>query len=104
MAFDDDFAAEALVDIYETFGIDATVTRGAAAAVPLRIVVDRNQAQLGEVGQVVARVDRVRCRVSQWTFDRGDHVSWSDRLGTHAKRVESEAENDGLESFGVLYG
>lgn len=104
MAFDDDFAAADLVDIYEVTGIDATVTRGAAAPVPVRIVVDRNQERIGDAGQVIGRVDRVRCQVSQWTFDRGDHVAWIDRLGSHTKRVESEAENDGLESFGVLYG
>lgn len=104
MSFDDDFAADGLVDIYETFGVDAFVTRGADAAVPVRIVVDRNQEQLGEFNQVVARVDRVRCQVSEWTWQQGDALAWTDRLGSHSKRVEGQTDNDGLEAFGVLHG
>ncbi|HVI60132.1 MAG TPA: hypothetical protein VM619_14835 [Luteimonas sp.] len=104
MSFDDDFAATDLLDIYETFGVDATVARGAAAAVPLRIVVDRNQARLGDYGQVVARIDRVRCMASDWTFRQGDVVAWTDRFGAHSKPIEVENENDGMESFGVLNG
>lgn len=104
MSFDDTFAASDLVDVYDTFGVAATVKRGTADPVPLRIVVDRNQARFGEMGQVIARIDRVRCQVSQWTFAQRDEVTWTDRLGTHTKRVETEEENDGLESFGVLHG
>lgn len=104
MSFDDDFAADCLPDIYEEFGIDALVTRGAADAVPVRIVIDRNQERLGELGQVVGRIDRVRCMATQWTFAQGDVVAWTDRFGAQTKPVELENENDGMESFGVLHG
>lgn len=104
MSFDADFAADCLPDIYEVFGVEATITRGGGAAVPVRIVVDRNQARLGDYGQVVARVDRVRVQVAQWSWRQGDVVAWSDQFGSHSKAVEVERENDGLESFGVLHG
>lgn len=102
--FDNVFAAETLPQLYDTFGTDGTVQRGVAAAVPVRIIVDRDQEQLGEFGQVVARVDRVRCMTSQWTLQQGDVVAWTDRLGAHSKPVEVQVESDGLESWGVLHG
>ena len=104
MSFDDTFAASDLVDIYETFGEDAMVTRALAGPVPVRIVVDRNQERLGDHGQVIGRVDRVRCMVAQWTFAQGDRIAWTDRLGAHDKQVEGSTDNDGLESYGVLHG
>lgn len=104
MSFDDDFAASSLPGIYDAVGTDATVLRAPAAAVPVRIIVDRNQARIGEYGQVVARVDRVRVMVSQWALREGDVLAWSDRLGAHSKAVESLDGNDGLESSGVLHG
>lgn len=149
MSFDDDFAADALPDIYAATGVDGTVTRvttvqgapasgavdgtettttvdettGVATTVvivtdlaagtvvttttvvaPLRLVVDRNQERLGEFGRVIGRVDRVRCQTAQWTLQQGDTLAWTDRLGAHSKRVESQAEDDGLESYGVLHG
>lgn len=105
MSFDDDFAAQDLADIYDAFGFDGTIQRGADLPVPVRIVVDRDQAVIGEFNQVVARVDQVRVRVAQWpAFMHGDLVSWSDRLGNHAKRIERQTGNDGLEAHGVLHG
>ncbi|QDH70848.1 hypothetical protein [Marilutibacter alkalisoli] len=104
MSFDDDFAADALVDIYDTFGVDGTVQRGAAAPEPVRIIVDRDQERLGEYGQVIGRIDKVRCMIGQWTLQQGDVVAWTDRLGTHSKTVETQADDDGLESVGVLHG
>ena len=104
MSFDDNFAADCLPEIYETFGLDAQVTRGADAAVPVRIVIDRNQERIGDYGQVVTRVDRVRCMASQWTFRQGDVIAWTDRFGAQSKPVEIENENDGMESYGVLHG
>lgn len=102
MSFDDDFAADELLDLYEDFGVDAIVTRGAELPVPVRIIVDRDQERLGEFGQVVARVDKLRCMSLHWQWRQGDQVAWTDRFGHHTRTVESQADADGLESWGVL--
>lgn len=104
MSFDDSFAAEELVGLYETFGIDGTVQRGASAEQPVRIVVDRGQARTGEHGQVIALVDVVRFMSAQWVPVQGDWVRWTDRLGNHNKQVDSVISDDGLEARAVLYG
>ncbi|MBN8261177.1 MAG: hypothetical protein J0L59_02510 [Xanthomonadales bacterium] len=105
MSFDDAFAAEALVDLYQEFGIDATVQRGAAAPQPARIIVNYGQEVYGEHGQVVGRVTEVRFQCAQWMPGQGDVVAWTDRFGDHAKPVESAARgDDGLEAMAVLHG
>lgn len=103
MSFDADFAAQVLPGLYIRAGVDAVITR-ASVPTPVRIVVDRDQQEVGEHGQVIGRVDRVRCQVAQWDFQRGDTVAWTDHLGSHSKQVERRLDNDGLESYGVLHG
>ena len=105
MSFDDAFAADALVDLYAEFGVDATVQRGAAAPAPARIVVNYGQEVYGEYGQVVGRVTEVRFQCAQWMPAQGDLVAWTDRFGSHSKPVESAARgDDGLEAVAVLHG
>lgn len=104
MSFDDDFTADALPELFEAFGIDATVQRGADAAVPVLVIINRAQARLGEFGQVVARVDTVEFMLSQWSPQQGDRVVWTDRMGTAAKSVTSEIDCDGFVAKAVLHG
>lgn len=104
MAGDDDFAADELVDIYDEFGVDATVKRGDADPVPLRIIVSRQQRGVGEFSEAVIGVDTVRCMRDQWQFLPGDLLSWSNRFGLQSKKVEKRENEDTLESFGVLHG
>lgn len=104
MSFDDTFADAMLPQLFDTFGVDATVQRGAVAAVPVRIVVNRAQSRLGEYGQVVARVDTVDFMLSQWSPQQGDRVAWTDRLGAHAKTLAADIEDDGFVATAVLHG
>lgn len=104
MNFDAFFATAALPSIFAAMGVDATVQRGAAAPVPVRIVVTRNEARLGEYGQVVARVDTVDMQLSQWQPQQGDVVAWSDHLGSHSKALTAEIEDDGFVAKAVLHG
>lgn len=102
--FDTLFAADQLPSLYAAFGKDATVKRGAAAAVPVRIIVDRGQESIGEHGRVYGLIDTVSFQVAEWEPVPGDVVSWTDHLGSHTKTVEASLSNDGLEAKVVVHG
>ena len=104
MSFDDDVFAGMHVSLFETFGIDATVQRGAGASVPVRIVVNRGQERIGEFGSTIGRIDTLDFLIAQWTPAQGDVVAWTDRLGAHSKQVETLIANDGFVATAVLHG
>lgn len=104
MSFDDFDMPEMHLALFDAFGVDAMVQRGPAPGVPARIVVDRGVERVGEFGTVVGRVDQVSFLVGQWQPQQGDVVTWTDRLGTHLKAVESLLENDGHVAMAVLHG
>lgn len=104
MAFDDDVFAPMHDAMFDTFGYDATVQRGIDAALPVRIIVNRNQEQLGDYGRVVARVTTIDMLAAQWTPQDGDVIAWTDRWGAHSQKVERPLENDGFVAKAVLYG
>jgi hypothetical protein len=104
VSFDDDMLAQMHVDMFATFGVDATAQRGGDEAKPVRIVVDRGQERIGEFGQVVGRVDAVDFLVAQWRPERGDVVAWTDRLGAHSKRIDQAVSDDGFVARVVLHG
>lgn len=105
MSFDDDFAAAVLPDLYEEFGVDATVQRGLDAPVPgVRIIVDRGQERVGDYGSVIGRIDSLGFMCSQWAPVQGDVVRWTDRFGSQEKTIESVISNDGFEAKAVLHG
>ena len=96
----------ALPGLYAAFGKDATVTRGVAAPVKVRVVINRGTQVLGDYGQVVARVDHVLFQATQWTPQAGDIVAWTDILGSFSKAIEGAptAISNGLEWEAVLHG
>ena len=104
MSADDTTIVEMHDDLFADYGTDATVKRGTDAAEPVRIILTRGQEQIGEYGQVVARVDWVDVRIHEWTWQQGDVVTWTDRLGTHSKAIERQAKDDGYVATAVLYG
>lgn len=104
MAFDDDVFAPMHAALFDTFGTDATVQRGADAPVPVRIIVNRDQERLGDYGQTVARVTVLDMQVAEWTPQQGDVFSWTDRLGAHVRKVDKPLENDGFVAKAVLHG
>ena len=104
MSFDDLELMDMHADLFEEFGIDATVTRVTDEPVPVRVVIDRGIERVGEFGTVVGRVDAASFMVSQWEPAQGDLLAWTDRHGTHDKRVESLLENDGFVAKAVLHG
>lgn len=103
-SFDDNALADMHIDLFETFGMDATVKRGTDAAVAVRVIVNRDQQQLGEYGQVVARVTTVDFMVAQWEPKQSDVLVWTDRLGTHTKKIQKPEDNDGFVVKAVLHG
>ena len=104
MSFDDDVFGPMHASLFETFGVDATVTRGVDAAAPVRIVVSRDQEVLGEHGQFMQRVTTVETLVEQWQPKNGDVFAWTDRLGNHSRKVDRPLENDGFVAKAVLHG
>lgn len=104
MSFDDDVFAPMHEALFDTFGVDATVVRGADAPAPVRIIVNRDQDTLGDYGKVVARVTVLEMQVSEWGPEQGDEFTWTDRLGTHTRKVDVPLENDGFVAKAVLHG
>ena len=91
-------------DLFETFGVDATVVRGAAAAVPVRAIVKHGVQQFGEYGQVIGRATTVDFQLAQWTPEQGDVVAWTDHLGMHSRTVARPGEADDYVAVAVLRG
>lgn len=104
MSFDDDVFGPMHSALFDTFGVDATVTRGTDPAMPVRIIVNRDQAQLGEYGQVVATVTTVDTLSPVWVPEQGDVYSWTDRFGSHSRKVDKRLEDDGFVAKAVLHG
>ncbi len=104
MSFDDLELMDMHADLFEEFGVDGTATRGEADPVPVRLVIDRGVERIGEFGTVAGRVDAASFMVSQWEPRQGDLIAWTDRLGSHSKRVESLMDNDGFVARAVLHG
>ena len=104
MSFDDLELMDMHADLFEEFGVDATVVRATALPLPVRVVIDRGVERIGEFGTVAGRVDVASFMVSQWEPRQGDLLAWTDRLGAHEKRVESLVENDGFVAKAVLHG
>jgi hypothetical protein len=69
-----------------------TVTRGAAAPVDSRCIVEEGDERLGEYGQVIGRVRMVSFIKSEWDPARGDVVT----IDGTAQTVEAIEEDDGL--------
>ena len=105
MAFDDDFASVELPILFEEFGHDAAVRRGDGEPAPVRVIVKRDRPLLGEYGQVIGQVTTVDFMVGQWAPEQGDLVAWSDRFGSHSRRIARvEAASNGLVARAVLHG
>jgi hypothetical protein len=98
----DTAVADMDASLFEVMGDDATVQRGAGAPQPVRVVVARNQAKLGEYGKVVARLTTALFRNSQWEPQQGDVLTLTDG----ARRVASiDAEqSDDYVTMAVLHG
>jgi hypothetical protein len=86
--------------LFEVMGDDATVQRGAGMVTSVRVVVARNQAKLGEYGQVVARVTTAMFRNSEWQPQQGDVLTLSDG----ARKVAAIDADDGYVTTAVLHG
>jgi hypothetical protein len=108
-AFD---AAVADIDasLFDMMGDDATVQRGAGAPVPVRVVVTRGVAKLGEYGQVVARVTTVLFHQSDLTIGGVTYTGWQPQQGDQltltdgTRKVASIDADDGYVTTAVLHG
>lgn len=96
---DADFAAMDAV-LFDEFGESVTVQRGAAAAVAVRVVLERGVAKLGDYGQVVARVTTAMFLNAEWVPLQGDVLN----LATGNRKVESVSDDDGFVTTVVLHG
>ena len=100
----DQAIAEMFEAVFDEHGIAATVQRGAAAAQPVRIIVNRGVPRYGEYGQVVGTSTVVDMQLSQWQPQQGDVLAWTDRLGVHSKTISAEIDGDGMVAKAVLHG
>lgn len=87
-------------DLFDQFGQDGTIQRGAAAPVPVRVVVDEGVQRLGEYGQVVGRVTVVSFLVAQFRPRQADVVN----VAGWSKPVASIDADDGFVAKVVLHG
>jgi hypothetical protein len=86
--------------LFDEFGEDATVQRGADAPVAVRVYIERGIEQLGEYGRVVARVTMASFLNSEWTPAQGDVLVW----GSNTRTVQSVDSDDGEVTKVVLHG
>lgn len=96
----DDAMAAADLDLFDAFGQDATVQRGAAAAVDVRVVLEDGVQVLGDYGQVVGTVTQASFINDQWEPQQGDVLA----LASGTRKVDKIVENDGLVTTVVLHG
>jgi hypothetical protein len=92
--------ADLHTDLFDVFGRDGTVQRGAAAAVPVRVVIDRGIERYGTNGEVVAIVTVVSFKAAQWIPSAGDIVT----VGAWSKKVDVLDSDDGYVTKAVMYG
>lgn len=86
--------------LFDTFGVDATVMRGAGPLVAVRVVIDEGQELLGDHGQSVGQVTVAKFRVAQFRPRPGDLLSWN----RQTRPVERVIRDDGHVAEAVLYG
>jgi hypothetical protein len=86
--------------LFDVFGRDGTIQRGNSAAVAVRVVVDVGVEQLGEYGQVVARVTTVSFLSAQFRPRQGDVLT----LPEWTKPVSSVETDDGFVVKAVMHG
>ncbi len=89
-------------DLFDVFGEDATVQRGADAPVPVRVVIDRNVQRFGANGEVAGVVSVANFMLSQWSPKPGDVLSLTDSAWT--KKVDVVDANDGYVAQAVMHG
>lgn len=86
--------------LFAEFGESVTVQRGVAAAVPVRVVIERGVEKLGDYGQVVARVTTAMFLNSEWVPLQGDVLN----LATGDRKVDEITDDDGYVTTAVLHG
>lgn len=96
----DAIASSMDASLFEAFGEDATVVRGADAPVPVRVVITRGVERFGDYGQVVGRVTVADVRNSEWVAKPGDVL----QLASGARTVEAVDKDDGYVNSVVLHG
>lgn len=93
-------------ELFDVFGSDGLIARGAAPAVPVRIVVDQGVERVGEYGQSTGRVQTVDFLAAQYRPRQGDVVTALDGLGAPlwTKPVASIDADDGYVIKAVMHG
>jgi hypothetical protein len=86
--------------LFETFGVDGSVMRGAGPAVPVLVVIDEGQEMLGDHGQSVGQVTVAKFRVAQFRPRSSDLLT----VGTETRTVQKVIRDDGYVAEAVLYG
>lgn len=99
MSLDPRFAAMDDV-LFDEFGVDGTVQRGAAAPVAVRLIIDEGVVRLGEYGQVIGQVTVASFKVPQWRPLPGDVVT----VDGLARKVDDLDSDDGYVAKAVLHG
>lgn len=92
--------ADMHADVFEVFGQDGMIVRGADEPVPVRVVIDRGVERYGTNGEVVAIVQLVSFMASQWVPVQGDVLT----VGEWTKPVDVLHSNDGYVAKAVMHG
>lgn len=87
-------------DLFDRFADACVITRGAAAPVTTRVILEDGVEQIGEYGRVIGRATRASFIKSEWDPQRGDVISVDSTL----RPVESIDNDDGLVVQVVLHG
>ena len=86
--------------LFDQYSDPCTVTRGAAAPVATRCIVEDGVERIGQHGQVIGRVTRLDFIKTEWSPARGDQVSIDGTI----RAIEAIDSDDGLVVKAVLHG
>jgi len=88
--------------LFDAFGVDGGVVRGTDAAVPVRVVINRNTEKFGDYGQVTGRITTADFLSAQWIPKQGDVVTITG--SGEVLKVEKKHADDGFVATAVIHG
>lgn len=93
-------------ELFDLFGQDGAIVRGAAAPVPVRVVVNEGVERVGEYGQSIGRVTVIDFLATQFRPKQHDVLTVLDAAGVPVwtKPVASIDADDGYVVKAVMHG
>lgn len=93
-------------DLFDEYGQNGSIVRGANAPVPVRVIVNEGVERVGEYGQSIGHVMVVHFLVSEFRPQQRDVLTLLDTLGetVWTKPVASVDKGDGYVVQAVMHG